>query len=313
MAIDSTTSGHHWNTKPYRIVNLARTLRLCFVESRPFVQFMFALRFVAASALAAPPFASIPSTAWIDYAVALAAWFLTTVCVYLMNGIADGENDRINGVGRPISRGALDPRDAATVVQLTAVVALLLGLHIGISMAALVLAFLTLGYLYSMPPTQLSRSWFGSSAIVTLGGLCTYLAGGVAIRAQLTPDPVVFAVAMSLWMGLVGAVVKDFSDVAGDRAAQRRVLTLLVGEMPLRKSVAAATCGVATGLAVGASHLPSLQCACIPMLFGAAIVVGYTLTTRYRDPRPVSRRPYRAFMITQMAANVGALISGVPV
>ncbi|MFE3001013.1 UbiA family prenyltransferase [Nocardia sp. NPDC059246] len=274
---------------------------------------MFALRFAAASALAAPPFSSIPLTAWIDYSWAVAAWFLTTVCVYLMNGIADGVNDRINGVGRPIGRGDLDPRDAAAVTQLAAIAALVLALHVGITMAVLVSVFLALGYLYSVPPIQLSRTWAGSSAIVTVGGLCTYLAGGVAIRAQLTPDLVVFAVVMSLWMGLIGAVVKDFSDVAGDRAAQRRVLTLLVGEMPLRRWVSLAALGVATGLAVGASRLPTLECPCVPMMFGAALVAGYTLTTRYRDPRPVSRRPYRAFMITQLAANLGALISGLPV
>ncbi|MEU1205267.1 UbiA family prenyltransferase [Nocardia sp. NPDC005825] len=274
---------------------------------------MFALRFAAASALAAPAFSSIPLSAWIDYSCAITAWFLATVCVYLMNGIADGVNDRINGVGRPIGRGDLHPGDAGAVTQLAAIVALLLAVHVGIAMAALVSAFLVLGYLYSTPPIQLSRTWGGSSAIVTLGGLCTYLAGGVAIRAQLTPDLVVFAVVMSLWMGLIGAVVKDFSDVAGDRAAQRRVLTLLVGETPLRRWVSLAAVGVATGLAVGASRLPNLECPCVPMAFGAALVVGHTLTTSYRDPRPVSRRPYRAFMFTQLTTNLGALINGIAV
>ncbi|WP_433665951.1 UbiA family prenyltransferase [Nocardia sp. CA-136227] len=274
---------------------------------------MFALRFVAASALATAPFTAIPISAWIDYLWAVATWLLTTTCVYLMNGMADRENDRINGVGRPIGRGDLHPRDAATVTGLLAVAALALALHVGIGMAALVLAFLALGYLYSAPPFQLSRTWAGSSSIVTLGGICTYAAGGVAVRAQLVPDLVIFAVVMSLWMGLIGAVVKDFSDVAGDRAAQRRVLTLVVGEMPLRRSVSIVALGVATGLAVGASRLPALQCPCVPMLFGAIAVACCTLTTRYRDPRPVSRRPYRAFMVTQIAANFGALIGSVPV
>ncbi|MFE3194150.1 UbiA family prenyltransferase [Nocardia sp. NPDC059240] len=249
----------------------------------------------------------------LHYACALIAWFLTTVHIYLVNGIADGVNDRINEVGRPLSRGELDPADAVRVAKGIAVVALALGLVVSPLMFGLVLAFLALGYAYSVPPLRLSRNWAGSSVVVTLGGLCTYLAGAVAVGAPFTPDLIVFSVVMSLWMGLVGAVVKDFSDVDGDRAAQRRVLTLQVREMRLRTWVSIVVAIVAAGLAIAAYRLPDLTYPCVAMLFGAGMVIGATLTTRYRDPRPVSRRPYRAFMVTQMAANVGAMLSGVPV
>ncbi|MFF2555346.1 UbiA family prenyltransferase [Nocardia sp. NPDC058058] len=263
--------------------------------------------------MTASQFSGIPHAAWTDYLCALAAWFLATVHVYLLNGIADSVNDRVNEVGRPVGRGELDPRDAATAAWVIAAAALGLAVFVGLTMTVLVIAFLALGYAYSMPPFRLSRTWAGSGVIVTLGGLCTYLAGAVATGAPRTADLIVFAVAMSLWMGLVGAVVKDFSDVAGDRAAHRRVLTLLVGEMRLRTSISVAAAAVAGGLAIGAYHLPVLEYPCAVVIFGAAMVIGNTLTTRYRDPRPVSRRPYRAFMITQMAANAGAVLSVLPV
>jgi len=62
---------------------------------------------------------------------------------------------------------------------------------------------------------------------------------------------------------------------------------------------------------LAAGHIPGLGPACACLLVGAAMVGYFTLTTHYRDPRRLSRRPYHAFMATQFAANaamgVGAL------
>lgn len=284
---------------------------MCFLEARPTVQLMFVLRFLAASAIAAEYGIGQREFSIRSYACALLSWLFATVCIYLANGIADGANDRINGVGRPISRGELAPAQALPIAVGAAVGAVVLGALAGPIPALLVCAFLTLGYAYSAPPFQLRRGWLGSTSVVVAGGLLTYAAGVVAVGARPTPTLVAFAVAMSLWMGCVGAVTKDFSDVDGDRIARPRTLIALLAEWPLRRLVAALATLIALGILVAAQQIPGLVPICACLLPGAAAVGYLTLTTRHHHPRRLSRRPYHAFMATQLAANAAMGLSGV--
>lgn len=274
------------------------------------VQLMFLLRFLAASAIAAEYGIAHQEFSVRSYGCGLLSWFLATVCIYLANGIADGANDRINGVGRPIGRGDLLPTQALPVAVGAAVGALLLGALAGPIPTVLVCAFLAIGYAYSAPPFQLRRGWLGSTSVVVAGGLLTYAAGVVAVGARPTPTLVAFAVAMSLWMGCIGAVTKDFSDVDGDRGARPRTLIALVAEWPLRRFVAAVATLIALGILFAAQQIPGLVPTCACLLPGA-VAVGYlTLTTRHHHPRRRSRRPYHAFMATQFAANAAMGLSG---
>src|SRR5215475_446912 len=214
---------------------LAETLALCFVEARPVVQVMFLLRFGAGVALAG---GGEP----LRVLAGFVCWACATFFTYLINGVADVVEDRVNGSRRPIARGDLAPEVAAAVAWYAAVLAVLLGLALGLTTGLLVVTFLACGYVYSGKPFSCKRFTGTAVAVVLLAGGLTYAAGyevGAGSNGGIVSGALVlFGTAMSLWMGLVGALAKDMSDAAGDRAAGRLTVACRWGERRVRQIVA---------------------------------------------------------------------------
>ncbi|XVQ85515.1 UbiA family prenyltransferase [Microbispora siamensis] len=279
-------------------------------EARPSVLAIFFLRFAAGAAVDA---GLAPVDPFRLLAGAL-VWQCAIFFVYLFNGVTDVREDRVNGSRRPIARGDLDPERAWLVAWTAAAAALLGALLLGGAMIWLVTAVLVLGYLYSAPPFQLKK-W--SSATVVVGGvsgLLSYCAGYTSYGTtgsggrEMVALPA-FAVAASLWMGLVGTPAKDLPDIAGDRSAGRATFAVSRGEWPVRlllsavaASVALAFCAVALLLRVPLGMAPAT------MLTGAALLTAVTLTPLSRGSRVRRRLPYRAFMTTQYAVHLAVLL-----
>ncbi|MEV0230727.1 UbiA family prenyltransferase [Nonomuraea sp. NPDC050786] len=282
-------------------------MRLCLAEARPVVQVIFLLRFCSGAALGSGMSARVLLGAF--------AWECAVVFVYLLNGVTDVVEDRVNVSGRPIARGELPPGQARRFACLAAGVALLAGAALGLWFVAAVAGFLLLGYLYNAPPCQLKRHPAGAVATVTLGGLLTYWAGlvsGEGLTGDARPllAAAVLAVAMSLWMGLVGTSTKDFSDVAGDAAAGRRSAADLFGATAVRGGVGLAA--VALGgafLWVSAALTPVLVTAAAVTLSGAVVLAGLAVSPLSRGSRTAARRPYRAFMVTQYGAHLAVAVT----
>ncbi|GAA3316732.1 hypothetical protein GCM10020219_036610 [Nonomuraea dietziae] len=123
----------------------------------------------------------------------------------------------------------------------------------------IVAANLVLGYLYSGPPLPLKSSSGGTVAVLCLSGLLSYLAGftvataggGVAAPTAL----VLFAGVAICWMVFVGVPAKDLSDIAGDAAAGRRTLGVLLGERMSRQVMVGAAVVLLAGFGVAVSLL----------------------------------------------------------
>lgn len=310
-------------------------VRLAWREARPSVQLMFQLRFLAGALLCAvgPVAAPAPVPGRLPSGATLAgvllgalAWLCVTWHIYLLNGICDQTEDRHNGSGRPLASGTLPVRAARAVATGLAVVAVGLGAALGWVLAVLVLAMLGLGWAYSAGPRPQKANVPGFIVVVTAGGLLTYLAGwlcaggaralgapawlaaGPATGAAPVPDPaltplVVLAAAMSLWMSL-GGMTKDLSDIAGDRAAGRRTLPVLLGDRRARTLMAVLALGVGGGLcAVAALAVPVLLPAGAVLLAGGAAVASCLASRASRGRRGRLRIPYRAFMTAQYAVH----------
>lgn len=281
---------------------------MCFTEARPCVLAIFFLRFSTGVALGAPlveqghPLLALASA----LVCGLATFF-----VYLFNGVMDVREDGINGSRRPIASGDLSPRTAALVAAAAAALAVAGGLVLGNPAAWTVPAALALGYLYSGPPWYLKRRPLGTLMVVTLAGLLTYYTGFAAYAGgDVHPGTAlpVLALAMSLWMGFVGAPTKDFSDVAGDRAAGRRTSVIVNGERRARLRGAAGALGLgAAFLAVSLRVAQALVWPAAVMVAGAAAVAVLSLSQLSVGGRSRSRRPYRAFMVTQYCIHVTVL------
>jgi 4-hydroxybenzoate polyprenyltransferase len=282
-------------------VALVGVVRNCLIEARPAVQGIFLMRFFAGAILAVE-FSPIGVARAVLGAV---AWWCATVAIYVLNGISDVTEDRLNGSRRPIARGDLSVEHAAHACWGLAMAATVLGAFVGQGLLPLVLLYLVLGYLYSAPPFALKGRTMGAATVAGLGGLLTYAAGYTVSGGGVDSPLVIFALAMSGWMGLVGAQAKDLSDVVGDAAVGRRTVAVRWGERPLRRLVAVAALVVGAGFFLLVRNLaPALLYVALTVLTGAAVLAITVLSRLSAGSRTNRRLPYRVFMVTQYAAHL---------
>jgi 4-hydroxybenzoate polyprenyltransferase len=264
------------------------------------VQLIFLLRFLAGASFAGPLFGANLSL-WAGAAV----WVCVTLSVYVFNGAMDIEEDRVNGSQRPVARGALTVPQAVGAAVGLAALALAGGMLLAGPLVWCVAAALALGWSYSGPPLYLKRYPAGLAITATLGGLLTYFAGytangGTGIHHNL----VVFAGALSLWMGLVGQT-KDLSDAEGDEQAGRRSGPVAWGEGTARLVYSALALFVGGAFMLWAAiSATELLLAAIVLMVGASIVAILLLGPWSRGRGSKLRKPYRAFMATQYAVHL---------
>lgn len=278
----------------------------CFLESRPAVQGIFLLRFLAGASFAGPLFAGGVNFPLWGGAV---LWVCVTLSVYILNGVMDVEEDRINGSSRPVASGKLTVAQAAGIAGRLAVLSVVGGFALGSLMVCSVVVALVLGWLYSGPPFYLKRWPSGLAAVAILGGLVTYIAGytanggGSDVRSLF-----VFAAVMALWMGLVGQT-KDLSDIEGDKQAGRRSGPVVWGEDVARLVFSGVALCLGGGYILSAAFFAaSLLIPAIVLAFGAVAVAAVTLGPWSRGDKSRRRRSYRAFMLTQYAANLAVMV-----
>lgn len=272
---------------------------LLWMESRPVVQVMIAARFTTAGLLSGEE----GRRTW-ELATGLLVWATAGIAVYVFNGAMDVTEDRANGSSRPIASGRLDPGRAIWYSAAMTALALAGGAYLQLS--AQVALFLALGYLYSGPPSPAKRSAVTAS-VTTIGlGAATFWAGGQSAGAT-PPAVIVFATVMSAWIGLVGALVKDLGDLAGDALAGRRTSVVVHGAAGVRYCAAlfAVLLGV-SGLLSAYWYAPRLLPAMLTLSAGAAWTARRCVHPVESPGRDGARRPYRAFMATQYAATTVA-------
>ena len=286
--------------------SVSHDLVMCVIEARPSVLVISLLRFLAPVALAARAW---PGAHPGRVAAVAILWQLTVASVYVFNGVTDIREDRINGSRRPIARGALSLRSARSVAAGAAVTALAGGIAVHPVIGGAVVAYLILGYLYSGPPAYLKRRPVGAIMTAMTPSILTYYAGLLS-AGRMLPDAtmVILAIAMSLWMGLVGVLTKDLSDVPGDTAAGRRTAVILCGQAKARRLTAAAAAAIAVVFALmGIPRDLSLLWPVMAMTLGAVTLMVLALTRFSCGNRLRCRRLYRAYMGTQYAVHLSVV------
>jgi 4-hydroxybenzoate polyprenyltransferase len=283
-------------------------IRLSLIEARPIVQVVFLLRFVTGAFFAARSHSGDP----VRTAAGLVAWWLAVVFAYLLNGVMDVDEDRSNGSGRPIARGELPERTAGAITVLAGLGSLAITVAFVPGATPWIATFLLLGLLYSASPFPAKR-WSSTCALSVFGlGWATFAGGAAAAGGSLGRTGFVFAAVMSAWMALVGAVVKDLSDLDGDAAGGRRTVAVRHGAGRVRLLGAAGALLIgAAAIAVPAAWAPEALFGTAPVVVGAVcVVVQIVRTSRIeRADKRTRRSAYRVFMRTQYAANL-AMMTG---
>lgn len=260
------------------------------------VQIAITGRFFAGAVLAC---SGLGEFRW-QIAVGASAWLAAGVALYLFNGSADLVEDRANGSARPIASGRLAVRDALLLACGAAVFALAAAAIAGIIVQAA--TFLTLGYAYSGPPWPAKRHWAAGSLTITASGAVTFWAASRGAGSDC--DAIVIAgAALAAWMGLVGALVKNLSDVEGDRISGRKTYAVVFGPYRVGRyaAVLALTIGL-SGSVASAMLAPLLLPAMLTLLAGAVVIAARVGRIASHAGRHDLRALYRIFMVAQHAA-----------
>jgi 4-hydroxybenzoate polyprenyltransferase len=282
--------------------SVIRTLRLSFLEGRPVVLGVFALRFTVGGVLTAG--GTLMSYRALEGEL---SWFFVVWAVYLVNGITDLDGDRRNGSQRPLASGALSMQAAVRWCAALSLLALIIATLIGVDFVIVVVAKLMLGLAYSVG-NKAAKNWAVPALLVAaLGAFLTYASGAEVFAGSVSGVGLTFALVASSWIAIVGHS-KDFGDTAGDLVMGRRTLPIIYGDRTARSVVAVGAIIVGLAGVFTASTLSSASLAPLFLLLPAAILVAMAAWGNKSNTREAQLRPYRAFMLGQYGLNILALL-----
>lgn len=268
---------------------------------------MAGLRFLAGASLNGFSWHSGARSAVICGAI---GWIAASFACYLYNGTSDLVEDRLNGSTRPMARGAL-PATLGRRISLSAAIFSLLLVTVAHPAVMLpVAALLFLAYGYGAPSMGLKRSVAGVFLSGFGVGALGYTAGLLAAGPNWPSAPaLLFVIVMSLWTGLVGQT-KDLPDLAGDRAAGRRTLPVILGDARARCLLGAVALVLGFGyLLMVMLSAPGLRFSALITAAGASGVAAALWLARHDTDRYRRRGAYRIFMVTQYAAAITIIVA----
>lgn len=278
------------------LVSWASLIRMVIRESRPGVQLVFLLRASAGSGLVRHP--------TVSEAVGVIGWVLLTMAIYVFNGVTDLTADSTNQSSRPIASGELSVTAAVRACVALASAGLLACLVVSWTELGIGIGMLLLGWAYSAGPAlKNAPAWF--AAVIGAGAAMSYGAGWVA-SGRVTEPALVVLSGISVWVG-VCCVSKDFSDVAGDRAAGRRTWPVVLGASGAARLLATLAPVTAAGFLVSSITTRASVIPALTLLAGSIVLTGTGLRCASAADRPRRRRPYRVFMVTQYIANLSIM------
>jgi geranylgeranylglycerol-phosphate geranylgeranyltransferase len=160
--------------------------------------------------------------------------FLITVGMYILNDLLDADLDRANGKKRPIPSGLVSKRQAWTFIIATNATALILSIITFNPTAGLIVsAMLIIGIMYSAPKIALMKRFLIKTITIAIYYCLCALLGATSYGTDMVMNnPVILAHGLSMLaiMIFISSTLNDLGDVAGDRAAGRRTVPIVIGE-----------------------------------------------------------------------------------
>jgi homogentisate phytyltransferase/homogentisate geranylgeranyltransferase len=233
-----------------------------------------------------------------EVACVLVAATGVNVAIVGINQITDVAIDRVNKPHLPLAAGDLDPAAAWRIVAVAAAVPLALALTQGWLEIAAVLAALTVGAAYSVPPVRLKR-WPVAASLCIAGVRSAVVNLGVAAHFATAfgddgrvPGPVWALTAFVLPFSFAIAVLKDVPDMEGDRRFRIATFTVRLGPHRAARLGLAVLVAAYAGMAlVGPLALPDADAAVLAggHLAALALLLWWARTADPADPARFTR------------------------
>ncbi|MDQ1283809.1 MAG: hypothetical protein QG620_157 [Patescibacteria group bacterium] len=164
------------------------------------------------------------------------AWFASVV----VNDIYDFEIDAISNPERPLQKGVLQPKEYAELGITCFLLSLLGGLTLGFPFAALLLAYQILAWFYSAPPYRLKKFPFLATFTSSLALLMILFLGYILAADDQSIHSLSWKISLLLLIAYtISLPIKDFKDIAGDKAGEIWTVPVIFGEKKGRLIVAA--------------------------------------------------------------------------
>ena len=175
-----------------------------------------------------------------DYLLLLALFLmfgpLGTGFSQTINDYFDLELDRVNEPTRPIPSGRLSEKEAlinsVVVFVLALGIGVVLGIHVGGTRGIFITSAIAVGlfvaYIYSAPPLKLKKNILTSAPAVGLSySLITFLSAN-ALFSDIRPEAVWLAV-LNFFMAIALIIMNDFKSAKGDEEGGLKSLTVMIG------------------------------------------------------------------------------------
>jgi geranylgeranylglycerol-phosphate geranylgeranyltransferase len=159
---------------------------------------------------------------------------LVATGMYIVNDLIDAGLDRANGKKRPIPSGRVSKQQAWIFVLSTNGAAVILALTtLNVATMALIVPMLLIGIFYSAPRVKLmNRFVVKTLSIASFYVLCAVL-GMTSVQGLdqvvANPAPAFYAMMLLGTMIFISSTLNDLGDVAGDKAAGRRTIPIVMG------------------------------------------------------------------------------------
>lgn len=229
------------------------------------------------------------------------AIYLVGLFAYVYNDASDIDADRINAANRPLPSGRASKAQAMKLAVTSAALGLILSLLLNPLVLATALSGIFLGYIYSTPRFSLKNHPLSKVIVCCLWAGIACLGGSLAVSPVIT-GKILYALGLFMLQGLAFSPMGDLMDIAGDRAAGKRTIAVVLGPSLTAKMIAGLTASalVCTTLVYNILGFNWL----FPVLLGvlsAMLIRGVLLLSRRLDDKA-----YRAMM----AKRLGILVLG---
>jgi geranylgeranylglycerol-phosphate geranylgeranyltransferase len=213
--------------------------QLILFQSRKKFAFLYCLAtmtglFCLPGVFAASSEAELLTLLWRTLPLPLAS-LLVTAGTYILNDLVDVDLDRANGKKRPIPSGQVSTRQAWSFVVLTfGIAAVLILLTFRPVSIVIGMLMLLIGITYSAPKIALMKRFIVKTvSIAIFYNLCALL--GMTSFYNLdsaASDPLItIRVLLTLATAVfISSTLNDMGDVAGDKAAGRRTIPIVIGK-----------------------------------------------------------------------------------
>ena len=154
--------------------------------------------------------------------------YLVGLFAYIYNDIRDIDADRINASNRPLPSGRVSKWQAMKLVIALAVLAVVLSFLLNPLVLATTLFGIFLGLIYSTPPLSLKNRPLSKWILTSLWCGVASMGGSLAVSHIIT-GKTLYAAAVFFIQGLASTPVADILDIAGDWAAGKRTIAVVLG------------------------------------------------------------------------------------